>query len=49
MCIICLIKSPLKIMENAIYFILKALFFLKIIKFLSLLFGRVGKTTRLES
>ena len=31
-------------MTNAFYFILKALFFLKIFKFLSLLFGRAEKT-----
>ena len=36
-------ESPLKIMKNA--FILKALFVLKIFKFLSWLFGHVGKTT----
>ena len=32
---ICLNKSPLKIMKNALYLILKALFVLKIFKFLS--------------
>ena len=37
------IESHLKIMQNAFYFILKALFVLKIFKFLSLLFGHVGK------
>ena len=31
-------------MKNAFYFILKALFILKIFKFLSRLFGHVGKT-----
>ena len=44
MCIICLIESPLKMMKNAFYFILKALFILKIFEFLSRLFGHVGKT-----
>ena len=44
-CVVCLIKSPLKMMKNAFYFILKALFDLKIFKFLSRLFGHVGKTT----
>ena len=34
-CVICFIESPLKMMKNAFYFILKALFFLKIFKFLS--------------
>ena len=42
--VICLIESPLKIMKNAFYFILKALFILKIFKFLSRLFGHTGKT-----
>ena len=44
-CDICFIKCPLKMMKNAFYFILKALFVLKIFKFLSRLFGHVGKTT----
>ena len=34
-CVICFIESPLKMMENAFYFILKALFVLKIFKILS--------------
>ena len=42
-CVICFIESPLKVMKNAFYFILKALFVLKIFKFLSRLFGHVGK------
>ena len=42
-CVICLIESPLTIMENAFYFILKALFVLKIFKILSRLFSDVGK------
>ena len=33
--VICFIESPLKMMKNAFYFILKALFVLKIFKFLS--------------
>ena len=36
-------------MKNAFYFILKALFVLKIFKFLSQLFGHAEKTTWLES
>ena len=32
--VICFIKSPLKMIENTFYFILKALFVLKIFKFL---------------
>ena len=36
-CVICLIESPLKMMKNVFYFILKACFF-------SPLFGHVGKT-----
>ena len=34
-CLICLNESPLKMMENSFYFILKALFILSIFKFLS--------------
>ena len=41
---ISLIESLLKVMKNASYFILKALFFLTIFKFLFMSFGRVGKT-----
>ena len=37
-------ESPLKMMKNAFHFILKVLFVLEILKFLSLLFGHVGKT-----
>ena len=43
-----MIDSPSKMMKNAFYFILKALFVLKIFKFLSWLFGHVEKTTSLE-
>ena len=39
-------ESPLKLMKNAFYFTSKALFVLKIFKFLSLLFDHVAK--RLE-
>ena len=35
-------------MKNAFYFIIKALFVLKIFKYLSWLFGHVEKTTWLE-
>ena len=41
-CIICFVEITM--MKNAFYFILKALFILKIFKFLSGLFGHVGKT-----
>ena len=41
-------ESPLKMMKNAFYFTLKALFILKIFKFLSWHFGHVGKTAWLE-
>ena len=44
----CFIESPLNIMKNAFYFILKVLFVLKISKFLSWLFGQVGKKAWLE-
>ena len=37
------IESPLKMMKNAFYFTLKALFVLKIFKFLSWIFGHVAK------
>ena len=42
-CIICLIENPLKMMTNSFCFILKALFVLKMFKFLSRLFGHVEK------
>ena len=35
-CFICLNKTPLKMLENANYFIIKALFVLRIFKFLSI-------------
>ena len=43
-CVIYLIEIPLKMMKNPFYFILKALFVLKMFKFLPRLFGPVGKT-----
>ena len=43
-CVICFDESPLKMMKNAFYFILKVLFVLKIFKFLSSLLGHEGKT-----
>ena len=36
-------ESPLKMVKNAFYFTSKALFVLKLFKFLSLLFGHVAK------
>ena len=39
-------ESPLKMMKNAFYFTLKALFVLKILKFLSSPFGHVEKTAQ---
>ena len=36
-------ESPLKLMKSAFYFSSKALFVLKVFKFLSWLFGHVGK------
>ena len=47
-CVICFIERSLKMMKNAFYFILKALFVHKIFKFLSWLFGHVEKTAWLE-
>ena len=41
-------ESPLKMMKNAFYFKLKALFVLKIFKFLSQLFAHLGKAAGLE-
>ena len=38
-----LFESPLEMMKNSFYLILKALVFLKIFKFLSRHFGHVGK------
>ena len=37
-------ESPLKMMKNVFYFILKAFFVFKIFKFLSWHFGNVGET-----
>ena len=39
------IESPLKMMKNTSYFILKALFVLKMFKVFSWLFGHVEKMT----
>ena len=36
-------ESSLKMMKNAFYFVLKALFVLKILKFFPVLFDHVGK------
>ena len=43
-CVISFIESPLKLMKNAFYFILKAPFVLKIFKSLSWFFGHVEKS-----
>ena len=45
---ICFSESPLKMMKNAFYFILKALMVLKIFKFLSWHLGHVEGTVWLE-
>ena len=47
-CVISLMESPLKMIRNTFYFILKGLFVLKIFKFLSWLFGHVEKAAWLE-
>ena len=47
-CIIPFTKISLKIIKNAFHFILKALFVLKILKFLSSFYGHVEKTAWLE-
>ena len=43
-CVICFIESPLKMIKNTFYFMLKALFVLEIFKFLAWLFSHVAKT-----
>ena len=48
LCVICFIESPLKVIKDAFYFILKALFVLKIFKFLTWLFVHVEKMAWLE-
>ena len=45
-CVICFVESPLKLMKNAFYFILKTHFVLKIFKFLSQRFGYLGHLVR---
>ena len=47
-CGICLIESPLKMIKNVFYFVLKALFVLKIFTFLLQHFDHVGKRVGLE-
>ena len=47
-CVVCFIESPLEMMKNAFYFILKALFVLKMFKFLPWLFGHEEETAWLE-
>ena len=42
-CFICFNESPLKMIKNAFYFILKALFILKIFKLFVLTFAHVKK------
>ena len=46
--IICLNDSPSKMMKKAFYFILKALFVLKIVEYFSWLLGHVEKTAWLK-
>ena len=43
-CVICFIESTFTMIKNALYFILEALFVLKIFKFLPWLFGHVEET-----
>ena len=47
-CFTCFNENSLKMMKNVFYFILKALFVLEILKFLSWLFEHVEKTAWLE-
>ena len=46
--VVCLIESPLKMMKNVFYFILKVLFVLQTYKFLSWVFGLLEKAALLE-
>ena len=48
-CAICFNDGSSKMMKNAFYFILKAIFVLKIFRFLSWIFGHVEKTVWLET
>ena len=47
-CVICFFESPLKLLKNAFYFTLKALFVLKIFNFLSWPFGHDEKRLDLK-
>ena len=47
-CFICFHENPLKMMENAFYFILKAFFVVKIFTFLFSDFNQIDKTAWLE-
>ena len=47
-CVICFIEGPVTMMKNAFYFILKALFVLKVFKFSSWLFGHVEEKAWLK-
>ena len=47
-CVICLIESPLKMMKNVFYFILKALFVFTTFKFFLGRFAHAGKTALLK-
>ena len=47
-CFICLNESPLKVMKNDFYFILKVFFVFKIFKFSSWLFSYIEKTAGRE-
>ena len=44
-CVIAFIETPLKMMKNIFYFILKALFILKIFKFFVMIFGSCRKNS----
>ena len=47
-CAMCLIESHLEVMKNVFYFVLKAFYILKMLKFFSQHFGHVPKTASLE-
>ena len=42
-------EAPFKMMKNAFYFVLKALFAVKLFKYLSELFGHIEKTAWLKT
>ena len=48
-CFVCFNESPLKMMKNTFHFVIRALYILKIFKFLSWLIGHVEKRALLKT